>query len=347
MRFEIKKILSNKIIIALFALIMAASFVYFANSIGAFSKSKNIPDRDEILLQSQIEYSDKYNGQCESLIRSANRIKSETSDKYTVRLSDKIISVCENHRDLPLGDNTAITWFRLVLDDTYISFLLIFFCVLISAELFCCDRTVGIFKLNFSSKNGRLVLYKNKVLALMICSSCTAVVFTFVQLAAVVSNYGLISINAPIQVEETYLNCAYNIGFAEFVLAVVGTRILLCWFVSFLTGCFALAFGNLIASSAVGATVCAILFVLYERTLSIHGFTEVAPTKYVAHHALLKFSPISLLNINGYFVSRDYVNVFGFPVTELFFNIAVTVLIIAALAVLGAFLFMRKRRVIS
>lgn len=347
MRFEIKKLLTNKIIIILFALIMTAGFAYFANSIGTFSKNDITPGRDEALRLSQIEYNEKHNEQSEALIRSAKRIKSESSDKYTARLSDKIISVCENRRELPLGDNTVVTWFRVVLDDTYISLLLIFFCVLISAELFCCDRTAGVFKLNFTSKNGRLVLYKNKALALMICSACAAVVFTIAQLAAVLPKYGLTDINAPIQTEATYLNCAYNIGFFEFIIAAAGMRILLCWFVCFLTACLALAFGNLIASSAVGAGVCALLLVLYDRTLAIHGYTEIAPTKFAAHHALLKFSPVCLLDPNGYFVSRDYVNVFGFPITELFFNIAVTALMTAALAVLGAFLFARKRRAIS
>lgn len=344
MRFEIKKLLTNKMIIVLFALIMAAGFVYFANSINTFSKSDITHVPDETV---QLEYNKKYDEQNEALIRSAKRIKSETSDKYTIRLSDKVISVCENRRELPIGDNSAITWFRPVLDDTYISLLLIFFCVLISAELFCCDRAAGVYKLNFTSKNGRLVLYKNKVLALMICSACAALVFTIVQLAAVLPKYGLANINAPIQTETTYLNCAYNIGFTEFVLAAAGMRILLCWFVCFLTACLALAFGNLIASSAVGAAACALLFVLYDRTLTIHGSTETAPTKFAAHHALLKFSPVCLLDPNGYFVSRDYVNVFGFPVTELFFNIAVTALMTAALAVLGAFLSARKRRAIS
>ncbi len=344
MGFEIKKLLSNKIIIVLFALIITSSYIYFVNAIGTFSKSDIAPEKYEAMQLAQIEYNEKYNEQSEALIRSAKRIKSESIDKYTVRLSDKIISVCENRRELPIGDNTAISWFRLVLDDTYISLLLIFFCVLISAELFCCDRAVGVFKLNFTSKNGRLVLYKNKVLALMICSACAAVVFTMVQLAAVLPKYGLTSINAPIQTESTYLNCAYNIGFLEFVLAVIGVRILLCWFVCFLTACLALAFGNLIASSVVSAGVCVLLFVLYDRTLAIHGFAEIASTKFAAHHALLKFSPVSMLAPNGYFVTRDYVNVFGFPATELFFNIAVTILITAALAVLGGYLFARKRR---
>lgn len=262
-------------------------------------------------------------------------------------MADKIISVCENRRELPLGDNTVITWFRVVLDDTYISLLLPIFCVLISAELLCCDRTTGVFKLNFTSKNGRLVLYRNKALALMICSACAAVAFTMVQLAAVLPKYGLTSINAPIQTETTYLNCAYNIGFLEFVLAAVGMRILFCWFVCCLTACLALVFGNLIASSAVSAGVCAVLFVLYDRTLATHGSTQIAPTKFAAHHALLKFSPVCLLDPNGYFVTRDYVNVFGFPITELFFNIAVTALITAVLAAFGGYLFARKRRAIS
>lgn len=347
MRFEIKKLLTNKMIVVLFALIMSAGFIYFGNSINAFSKKDAVPGQAEAIRLSRIEYNEKYNERSEALIRSAERIKSESSDEYTARLSDKIIAVCEKRRELPLGDNSAIMWLRVVFDDTYPALLLIFLCVLISAELLCRDRTVGKFKLNFTSKNGRLVLYKNKALALMICSACAAVVFTFVQLAAVLSGYGLTSINAPIQTETTYLNSAYNIGFSELILAAAGMRILLCWFVCFLTACLSLLFGNLIAASVGGAAFCSVLFVLFDRTLVIHGSMDIAPTKYDLHHALLKLSPVCLLDPNGYFTSRDYVNVLGFPVTELFFNIAVTALMTAALAAFGAFLSTRKRRALS
>lgn len=346
MRFEIKKLLSNRIIVVLFALIMVASFLYYAGSIGTFTKSSITPEESEVIRFEQTEYNKKYNEQNEALIRSARRIKSESSDKYTLRLSDKIITVCENRRELPIGDNTAVSWFRIILDDTYISLLLIFFCVLISSELFCSDGTAKVFKLLFTSKNGRLVLYKNKILALMILSAFAAAVFTIVQIAAVLPKYGLTDINTPIQTEATYINCAYNIGFLEFVLAVSGTKILLCWFVCLITACSAIAFKNLAASSAFSAGFCTLLFVIYESTLKIHGLTETTPAKFTLHHALLKFSPICLLDPSGYFVSFNYVNVFGFPVTELYFNIAVTVLMTAALTLLGGCLFVRIRKAI-
>ncbi len=337
MRFEIKKLLTNKIIIALFALIITAIFVYFAITIGTFSKGYN-----PVL---QTDLGEKYNEQCEAQIRTAERIKSETNDVYTRRLSDKIIAVCENRHEIPNGDNSAISWFRVVLDDSYISLLPLFFCVLMSAELFCSDRG-GVYKLNFTSKNGRLVLYKNKALALVIFSACTAVVFTLSELAAVLLKYKIENINSPIQTEIMYFNCAYNIGFLEFIFAIIGIRILLCIFVCFLTAFFANLFGNLIASATLSAGVCALLLVLYERTLANHGSPEIAPTKYFAHHALLKFSPICLLCPNGFFVSRNYVNVLGFPITELFFNIAATVIMTIILAIFSGFLFAQKRRAI-
>ena len=132
----------------------------------------------------------------------------------------------------------------------------------------------------------------------------------------------------------------------EFIFAIIGIRILLCIFVCFLTAFFANLFGNLIPSATSSAGICAVLLVLYESTLANHGSPEIAPTKYFAHHALLKFSPICLLCPNGFFVSRDYVNVLGFPITELFFSISATVFMTAILAVLGGLLFKRKRRAI-
>lgn len=344
MKFEFKKILSNKIIVVFFAVIFTAALVYFLRAMGTFEDWGRY---DPAELQSELDYIEKYEQRSESAIRTAERIKTETSNVYKQRLSDKIITQRQNRRELPLGDNKAVMWFRLALDDTYISLLPILFCILISAELFCGDTRRGVFKFNFTSKNGRLGLYRKKILALMLFSACAAVLYTAIQLAAVLPKYGLTEPNTPLQICETYINCAYNIGFLQFVFVTVGMRILCCWCMCFLTVCLALLLRSLIASAAASGAVFALLFVLYERTLQMHGGTAVKATQYALHHALLKFSPICLFDPNGYFVSSDYVNVFNYPVTELFFNLAVSTLITAVLAVLGGYLFIRKRRRLS
>lgn len=344
MKFEFKKILSNRIIVVFFAVIFTAALVYFFRTMGTFEDwGKYDPGK----IQLQTEYIEKYEQQSESVIRAAERIKAETSSIYKQRLSDRIIAQRQNRRELTTGDNTAVKFFRLSLNDTYLSFLPVLFCILLSAELFCADTRSGVFKFNFTSKNGRLGLYRKKILTLMIFSACTAVLYTAIQLAAILPKYGLTDINTPIQIDEVYLNCAYNIGFLQFVFAVVGMRILCCLCISFLTVCLALLFRSLIASAAASTAVFALLFVLYDGTLQTHDYTTVKATQYGLHHGLLKFSPICLFNPNGYFVSSDYVNVFDYPVTELFFNLAVSALITAALAVLGGYLFQRKRRRLS
>ena len=344
MRFEFKKILSNRIIVIFFAVIFAAALAYFFRAFGTFEDwGKYDPNE----LQYELEYIEKYEKQSESAIRTAERIKSETSNVYKQRLSDKIIAQRQSRRELTAGDNKAVMWFRLALDDTYISLLPMLFCILISAELFCAETRSGVFKFNFTSKNGRLGLYRKKILALMIFSACTAALYTAIQLIAIFPKYGLTSPNTPLQIYSSYANCAYNIGFLQFVFTVIGIRILCCWCMCFFTVCLALIFRSLIASAAVSGAVFALLFVLYDRTLQIHGGTDVKASQYNLHHGLLKFSPVCLFDPNGYFVSCDYVNVFSYPVTELFFNLAVSVLITAALAALGGYLFQRKRRRLS
>ena len=344
MKFEFKKILSNKMIVIFFAVIFAAALVYFFHTVGTFADWGKYDPRN---IQYELDYIEKYNRQSESSIKAAERIKAETSNVYKQRLSDRIITQRENRRELMTGDNSGVMWFRLALDDTYISLLPILFCILISAELFCGDTRRSVFKFNFTSKNGRLALYRKKILTLMILSAGAAVLYTAIQLAAVLPKYGLTEPNTPLQIYENYASCAYNIGFSQFVFAAVGMRILCCWFMCFLTVCLALIFRSLIASTAASGAVFALLFVLYDRTLQFHGGTAVKATQYGLHHSLLKFSPVCLFNVNGYFVTSDYVNVFDYPVTELFFNLAVSTLITAALAVLGGFLFQRKRRRLS
>lgn len=344
MKFEFKKILSNKIIVVFFAVISVAALAYFFRALGTFEAWGKY---DPAELQSELDYIETYEQRSEQVIRTAERIKSETSNVYKQRLSDKIIAQRQNRRELSTGDNKAVMWFRLALDDTYISFLPILFCILISAELFCGELRSGVFKFNFTSKNGRLSLYRNKIFTLMIFSACTAALYTVIQLAAILPKYGLTEPNTPLQIYASYINCAYNIGFLQFVLVTVGMRILCCWFICLLTACLALLFRSLIASASASGAIFALLFVLYERTLQTHGGTAVKATQYELHHALLKFSPVCLFDPNGYFVSSDYVNVLDYPVTELFFNLAASALITAALAVLGGFLFIRKRRRLS
>lgn len=344
MKFEFKKILSNKIIVVFFAVIFTAALVYFFHTMGTF---EDWGKYDPLQIQHEIDHIEKYNQQSEAVIRSAERIKAETSNIYKQRLADRIIVQRQNRRELTTGDNTAVNRLRVVLNDSYLSFLPVLFCILISAELFCADTRSGAFKFNFTSKNGRLGLYRKKILALMIFSVCTAVLYTAIQLVAILPKYGLTEPNTPLQIEEVYLNCAYNIGFLQFVFAVVGMRILCCLCVSLLTVCFALIFRSIIASAAASAAVFALLFFLYDGTLQTHGYTTVKAAQYDLHHGLLKYSPVCLFNPNGYFVSSDYVNVFDYPVTELFFNLAVSVLITAALTVLGGYLFQRKRTRLS
>lgn len=344
MKFEFKKILSNKMIVVFFAVIFAAALAYFFRALGTF---EDWGKYDPAELQSELDYIETYEQKSEQVIRAAERIKAETSNVYKQRLSDKIITQRQNRRELPTGDNKAVMWFRLALDDTYISFLPILFCILISAELFCGEIRSGVFKFNFMSKNGRLCLYRKKIFTLMIFSACTAVLYTAIQLAAVMPKYGLTEPNTPLQIYDTYANCAFNTGFLQFVFVTVGMRVLCCWCMCILTVCLALLFRSLIASAAVSGGIFALLFVLYERTLQTHGETAVKATQYALHHELLKFSPICLFNPNGYFVSSDYVNVFNYPVTELLFNLAVSTQITAAMAILGGYLFVRKRRRLS
>lgn len=344
MEFEFKKILSNKIIVVFFAVICVAALVHFFHTMGTFADWGKYDPAD---IQYELKYIEDYNKKSESAIRTAERIKSETSNVYKQRMSDKIIVQRQSRRELTTGDNKAVMRFRLTLDDTYISLLPILFCIFISAEMLCGDIRSGVFKFNFTSKNGRLALYRKKTITLMIFSACVAIIYTVIQLAAILPKYGLTEMNTPLQIEETYANCAYNIGFLQFVFAVVGMRILCCWCMCFLTVFLALIFRNVIASTAVSGVTLTMLFVMYDRTLYIHGGTAVKTTQYALHHGLLKFSPICLFNPNGYFVTSDYVNVFDYPVTELCFNLAVSTLITVALAVLGGYLFIRKRRRLS
>lgn len=341
MKFEFKKILSNKIFVIFLVLIIIATATFFLQRLDTFSNRGRYDPKN---IQHEIDYIENYNHQSESVISAAERIKAETSNVFKQRRADKIIVQRQNRRELTTGDNTGMTSFKLTLDDTYISLLPILYCILISAELFCGETRGGVFKFNFTSRNGRLGLYRKKAVTLMIFSVCISIIYTAIQVAAVLPKHGLTSINAPLQIEETYANCAYNIGFLQFVFAIIGTRILCCWCICFMTVCLALLFRSLIASAITSGVIFALLFLLYDFTLQVHGGTAVKATRYSLHHALQKFSPICLFNPNGYFVSSDYVNVFNYPVTELFFNIAVCALITAALAVFGGFLFQRKRR---
>lgn len=102
---------------------------------------------------------------------------------------------------------------------------------------------------------------------------------------------------------------------------------------------------NLIGAAVGSLGVCAVLFALYQSTLEMQGNEKVAISKYYLHHGLMKLSPICMLNSQCYFVSENYANILNFPVTELFLNIAVTVISTVLLTVIGGVLFVKKRRI--
>ena len=380
MLFEIRKILSNKAVIILFLLLLSVTFIYCSDLVGTFSyeggfayeRNNEITEEFEgelteekydrlqqlddssyavLKLQRLAEYILRYDERCQTVINSAQRIKAENeqltnADIYTNRLADKIIMQRQNREELLLGDYSALIYFVETQDrySTYLSLLLVFICAIISAELFCGEMRTGVFKINFTSRNGRLGLYRNKILALMICSAFFAIIFTAVQLGTVLIKYGISQVNAPLQSYEAFSDCAYNIGFLQYIFAICAARILCCWFVCMLTVCFAVLFRNLIASAAVVVIFSSGLFLMLSSTLEYLCANWVISSKYQLNHDLMKFSPISLLNAHRYFVSTDYVNILDFPVTELFVNIALTSASIVFLTIIGGALFVRKRR---
>lgn len=300
-------------------------------------------------LLSLAEYIENYNKSCEAKIKSAQRIKAENaalteSSVYIDRLADKVISHYQNRRQLQLGDYSAVNYFGWTQNFTYPSLLLILLCAFVSAELFCAEKRSGVYKINFTSKNGRLSLYKNKLAALAVFSLSVAGIFTAVQLAAVFLKYSISEINAPLQINELFADCPFNIGFLQYVWVILGTRFLGCLFVCALAAFAAVLTDNLIAA-AVGTTgVGAALFWLYQSTLEFYGNEKVAVSKVDLHHDVMRTSPICLLNSQCYFVSNDYTDILNFPVTDIVVNITMTVIFIALLTVIGGVLFVRKRR---
>lgn len=266
MLFEIRKILSNRIVIVLILFTVAVSFAYYVYSVGTFSDEgmygmydgsgdvydkfggeiteekiselKALADtsmqaRDMLSLSKYIE---DYNKSCVSKIKSAQRLKSENaalseSSEYIDRLADKVILHCQNRSELLLGDYSAVFYFSFAQSLTYPSLLLVLLCVFVSTELFCAEKRSGVYKINFTSQKGRVSLYKNKLLALAAFSACIALIFTAVQAAAVFLKYSISQINAPIQINELFAACPFNIGFLQYAFAILGTRLLGCLFV--------------------------------------------------------------------------------------------------------------------
>lgn len=310
--------------------------------------------RDGDLLQvrdllSLSDYIENYNKGCESKIKSAERIKAENaalseSSEYIDRLADKVISHYRNRNELLLGDYSAVNYFGFTQNRTYPSLLLVLLCAFVSAELFCAEKRSGVYKINFTSQRGRLSLYKNKLAAISVFSAFVTLIYTAVQTVTVFLKYSISQINAPLQINELFSECPFNIGFLQYVFAILCTRFLGCLFVCVLAAFAAVLTDNIIAAAVGTSGFGAVLFWLYQSTLEFYGNESVAASKVDLHHGIMKFSPVCLLNAQCYFVSGNYTNVLNYPVTELAVNITVTMILTVLLTAAGGALFKRRRR---
>lgn len=302
--------------------------------------------QDLILLSKYIE---DYHKNCEAKIKSAERIKAENaslseSNVYFNRLADKVISHYQNRSILLLGDYSAVNYFAQTQSLTYPSLLLVLLCVFVSAESFCAEKRSGVYKINFTSRKGRLGLYKNKLLALMVFSGCITIIFTVVQIIAVFLKYSISQINAPLQINQLFSECPFNVGFLQYVVAIFLARFLGCLFICTLTVFVAVLVDNLIAASIGTLGISMILFWLYQSTLEFYGNETVAISKNNLHHSMINFSPICLINPQCHFVSNNYTNILNYPITSIAVNITFTIILTVLLGIVGGALSVRKRR---
>lgn len=380
MRFELRKILSSRIVIALTALLLVTTFVYFGYFTGLFSNAGayEYKRNDEIYrefsgsltedkymrmqalgyesnaavnLRGLARYIRQYDESCAAKLRSAQRIKAENAaadskDMYTERLADKVISQYANRQELMLIDETAITKFTITQDYSgkYVSFFLVFICIIVSAELVCSETRSGVYKLNFTSKNGRIHLYANKLAALFVFSGVLTILYTAIQFLAVALKYDMSVLGEPIQYCISFLNCPYEINLLQYIIIICSIRILCCWLICVLSVLAAVVFDNLPVASVLSGAVCVIPSILLFSTLRDNCANMIFPTKYSLNRALMRYSPLSILNPQGHFVMSDYLDFFGYPISALAVNIMVTIALIVVMTVFGGYIFSRKRR---
>lgn len=214
----------------------------------------------------------------------------------------------------------AFLWFN---DFEWLHYLFPLIICTLLAPLFAVESESGMYQLLYISKKGKKQLFRNKIISGIICIACVSIVYTLLTFALFWIRFGLSFqlLFAPIQCAEYYQNCPFSMTIWQFLMLTAVMRTIVGALLTALIAVISSLFNR--TAVAFGATVSISgIFILISRTY------ENEPDAVLMMKRLGLFR-LPILGI--YLTEYDTVNVFGYPVEQMWLSIACTCSVILVL----------------
>lgn len=214
----------------------------------------------------------------------------------------------------------AFLWMN---DFEWLHYLFLLILCTLLAPLFAVESESGMYLLLFISKKGKKQLFRNKIVGGILCSACFALCYTLLIFVIFWIRFGLSFqlLFAPIQCAEYYQNCPFSMSILQFLILTAAMRTLVGALLTAMTA---------IISSLFNRTA-----IIFGATAGISGvFVMLSRTYANAPDAVLFMKRLGLFNLpilGNYLTEYETVNVFGYPIEQLWLSIACTCSIVIVL----------------
>lgn len=188
-------------------------------------------------------------------------------------------------------------------------------CTMLS-PLFAVELETGMYQVLFASKKGKAGLFRKKIGGGILCAALLAFFYTAVLFAMVFRKYGLNMqlLFSPVQCIETYQNCPYVMSVLTYTVLTACMRALIGALVVALTALMSCCFRKTLA--VFGTTVTLVFIPLLLSEL----FTNVP----VGQMVMKRLGLMRLSHLSDYLTQYETVNVFGYPVAQIWLSVGCT-----------------------
>ncbi|MBR3420457.1 MAG: hypothetical protein IKG98_00105 [Ruminococcus sp.] len=216
--------------------------------------------------------------------------------------------------------NIAFLWLN---DFEWLHYLFPLIICTLLAPLFAVESESGMYQILFISKKGKKQLFRNKIISGIICSACVSIIYTLLTFVMFWIRFGLSfqMLFAPIQCAEYYQNCPFSMTIWQFLMLTSLMRTIVGALLTALTAVISSLFNR--TAIAFGATVgISGIFIMISRAYANEP------------DAVLMMKRLGLFRLpilGSYLTEYDTVNVFGYPVEQLWLSVACTCSVILVL----------------
>lgn len=266
-------------------------------------------------------------------------------NKTTIRTNEIVIEKYNKVIELEMVATGSIEDTYRYFDDTTWEFAAVALFIMITVRILTMDFSSGTYRMIFTSKKGQRRLFVRQYTSILLIVTVMAVIAALVQLIVGITYFNIGDLSAPIQIYSEYEFCPYVISLGTFLFIKLLCKLLFYYTVVAITALVSVLFRKQLPSLAVSIIITLspliILRYFYQCTTEYIGGLSF---EYRAYNLLRTILPQGLLNIKGYFISFDYISLFGIPVNRLYLTIFISVFILITCFAISLIVYAKPRK---